>query len=196
MANCNVCDQRKGTRTIAGNRWCDECFSHLSELRADKLEGLRFFRDPENMKSASPSVKKYIDDLIEEKESILQEIVLEAQEKESKKVLIVNTPYLEGYEIEEYLEIISADIVVPNGLLGALTNGTFFTIDAMTLARTNALEKLKEMAISRGAGAVISVDIDISDLNGRGILVSANGTAVMIKRKTNAINEENAEALQ
>lgn len=95
-------------------------------------------------------------------------------------VLISSTNSFEGYEIIEYFDIAYGEVVCPNGILGAITNGTFFTFSALADARSKALETLRKSALSVGANAVVNVDIDISDLNGHGILVSVNGTPVYI----------------
>ncbi len=78
--------------------------------------------------------------------------------------------------------VLSGEVVVPNGLLGAVTSGTFFTIDALTKARKGAIEQLSKLSIDEGADAIVALDIDISDLNGTGIPVSDNGTAVKIRK--------------
>lgn len=93
-------------------------------------------------------------------------------------VLIVSTPNVEKYEIIEYYGWIYGEVVVPNGILGAITSGTFFTIDSLEKARSMAIDALKKRAKDLGANAVIGVDVDMSDLNGNGVVVSANGTAV------------------
>ncbi len=97
---------------------------------------------------------------------------------ESEEITLTSTNSIEGYEIIEYCGFIYGEIVCPNGILGALTNGTFFTFSAMAEARQAALEDLKAKARSAKGNAIIGLDIDITDLNGNGILVSANGTAV------------------
>jgi len=94
----------------------------------------------------------------------------------------------EGYRITEYKGIVYGEIVVPNGLLGALTNGTFFTIESLVVARETALRNLEYFAKEKGANGIVGVDIDICDLNGKGLLVSANGTGVVVEPiKTNDV---------
>lgn len=99
-----------------------------------------------------------------------------------KKLILTSTHSIDGYSILTYLGVLSGEIVVPNGLLGAVTSGTFFTIDALDKARKGAIEQLTKKAAEAGADAIVALDIDISDLNGRGVLVSANGTAVKIAK--------------
>lgn len=99
------------------------------------------------------------------------------------EVIISSTGSFERYDIIEYFDLIYGEVVCPNGLFGAITNGTFFTFSAMADARSKALEELRKKARAVGANAVINADIDISDLNGKGILVSANGTPVYMVPK-------------
>lgn len=95
-------------------------------------------------------------------------------------VIISSSSSFEGYDIIEYFDIAYGEVVCPNGILGAITNGTFSTFSALTEARGKALRELRDAAKNMGANAVVSTDIDISDLDGHGILVSANGTPVFI----------------
>ena len=98
-------------------------------------------------------------------------------------IIMTSTNCIEGYEIYAYYETICAETVIPNGLLGALTTGTFFTISAVSEARSRSLNSLKELARKHGANAVIGLDIDVTDLNGNGMMVSANGTPVYLLPK-------------
>lgn len=86
----------------------------------------------------------------------------------------------EGYDIIDQYGFVYGEIVCPNGIFGAITNGTFFTFQAMADARSKAIDALKAYAKGVGANAVIGMDIDVTDLNGKGVLVSANATGVYI----------------
>lgn len=102
----------------------------------------------------------------------------QAPDFNNMEMIITSVSSIEGYEVVEQYGFIYSEIVCPNGLLGTITNGTFFTVTALAEARELALNKLKERARSLKANAIIGLDLDISDLNGRGVLVSANGNAV------------------
>ena len=56
-----------------------------------------------------------------------KEIIPEIKED----VLIASTNSFQGYEIIEYFDFAYGEIVCPNGILGAITNGTFFTSSAL-----------------------------------------------------------------
>ena len=95
-------------------------------------------------------------------------------------VLCSTTNEIVNFTIVESKDLIFSEVVIPNGLLGAFTTGTFFTIDALDEARTRAINGLKDKARLADANGVIGVDIDICDLSNHGMMVSANGTAVYI----------------
>jgi uncharacterized protein YbjQ (UPF0145 family) len=118
----------------------------------------------------------------EKREKIEQEKKLAKEIEENKnRIKITTTNSFDGYFVKDYIDVVYGEVVVPNGILGALTSGTFFTIEALETARTAAISHLKTKAATLGANAIIGIDIDIQDLNGRGMMVSANGTAVQIE---------------
>jgi len=96
------------------------------------------------------------------------------------EIIVSTAGSIDGYEVIENHGFVCGEVVCPNGLFGAITNGTFFTFQALADARSRALEAVKNSAKTKGANAIIGLDIDISDLNGNGILVSANATAVYV----------------
>lgn len=100
----------------------------------------------------------------------------------NRKILLTSTPNLEGYRIVSYITFLSAEIVIPNGILGLMTSGTFFTISAMDEAKKRAIDLLESKAFETGANAVIGVDMDVNDLNNHGVMVSINGTAVLVTK--------------
>ena len=129
---------------------------------------------------------------------------LAAEEKERLKLLsrdrdkrelsfIETTGFtVEGYDIENYLGIISGEVIMGTGFLSELSaglNDLFGTVSntmtsKLTEAKKRALEELKQNCLNVGANAVIGVDIDISTIGQNMILACANGTAVIIKKKT------------
>lgn len=46
-----------------------------------------------------------------------------------------------------------------------------------------AIKAVKKNAYNIGANAIVAVDIDINDMNGNGVIVSVNGTAVFIEKE-------------
>lgn len=112
-------------------------------------------------------------------------------------IIVSTSGSVEGYEVVDQCGFIYGEVVCPNGILGAITNGTFFTISALTDAREKAISALKEKAKILNANALIGLDLDISDLDGNGILVSANATAVVvIPNDIQRLEEERNQKLQ
>jgi len=64
--------------------------------------------------------------------------------------------------------------------LGILTGQTSYSVSALSDSKSKALEEMKKLAKTRGANAVVGLDIYIAELTGTGVLVSANATAVYI----------------
>lgn len=96
---------------------------------------------------------------------------------------MTTTNSIEGYNIVKYIDLVCGEVVVPNGLLGIITSGTFFTINSLEKARVEAIKAVKKNAYNIGANAIVAVDIDINDMNGNGVIVSVNGTAVFIEKE-------------
>lgn len=97
-----------------------------------------------------------------------------------KKILITSGTGFDGYEIMEQMGLICDEIIVPNGLLGLMSHGTFSTVSSISEARQQSIRKLEEKARGLGANAVIGVDLDIQVFPSIGAMVSANGTAVRV----------------
>lgn len=100
-----------------------------------------------------------------------------------KNIIMTTTNSIEGYNIVKYIDLVCGEVVVPNGLLGIITSGTFFTINSLEKARVEAIKAVKKNAYNIGANAIVAVDIDINDMNGNGVIVSVNGTAVFIEKE-------------
>ena len=109
-------------------------------------------------------------------------------------MLIVTTPSLEGYQIEEYLGIISGEAII-----GANAFKDFFASitdiiggrsgsyeRSLREAQRIAMAELEDRARDMGATAVIGVDLDYETIGDKGsmLMVSVSGTAV----RTVAIN--------
>ena len=116
----------------------------------------------------------------------------ELSEKNSKlRQIVVTSGYnVEGYEIKQYIDIISTEIVlgmgVINGLFAELSNitGTQSTALSKKLkeARKEVVDQLREEAIEIKANAIIGVDIDYTMFGDTMVAVIATGTAVVIDK--------------
>lgn len=128
----------------------------------------------------------------------------------SRNFIITTTNLLEGYEVSNYLGVVSAHIVTGTG---------FFSDFAASLSdvfggRSNSYEKqlnsikqevisrLKSEALSKNANAILGMCIDFDEISGKGktmFMVTAVGTAVRIKNikndKTQSDNENTEESV-
>lgn len=94
----------------------------------------------------------------------------------------------EGYAIIEYKNIVTSEVVLGTGFLSELstqlndligtTSGTFE--NKLCKAKVMALNKVIEKATSIGANALIGISYDMMTLSNNMLVVSVNGTAVVI----------------
>lgn len=109
-----------------------------------------------------------------------------------EKAFKVTTGYdFEGYQIIDYKGIVSGDIVLGTGFISEFaaswsdafgtTSNTF--AGKMKTAKQKALKQLMSNAMITGANAVIGIDFDYTMFSNNMLGVSANGTAVVIRKK-------------
>lgn len=109
-----------------------------------------------------------------------------------EKAFKVTTGYdFEGYQIVDYKGIVSGDIVLGTGFISEFaaswsdafgtTSNTF--AGKMKTAKQKALKQLMANAMITGANAVIGIDFDYTMFDNNMLGVSANGTAVVIRKK-------------
>lgn len=106
-------------------------------------------------------------------------------------MLVTTTPSIEGKKITKYLGLVSGEAI-----LGAnIFKDIFASIRDIAGGRSSAYEKelrkakdiaiqeMIEQATSLGANAILSVDLDYETVGQGGsmLMVSANGTAVVIE---------------
>lgn len=112
---------------------------------------------------------------------------------EFQKNFKMTTGYnFEGYDIIDYKNIISREIVVGTGVFSELDAGISDLLGMrasgyegkIAEAKLAALNYLKNDAAKLNANAIIGIDYDITTIGNNMIIVSANGTAVEIRKKT------------
>ena len=106
-------------------------------------------------------------------------------------MIVTTTPSIEGKSITDY-----HGIVVGEAIMGAnIVRDVFASItdivggrsgayeSKLQDARDTALRELEDRAASKGANAVVGVDLDyeVVGANGSMLMVSASGTAVTVK---------------
>jgi uncharacterized protein YbjQ (UPF0145 family) len=102
-------------------------------------------------------------------------------------MIVTTTGNVEGYQVAEYLGIVTGEAImganIVRDLFASVTDiigGRSGAYEAkLADARETALNEMQEKARSRGANAVIGVDLDY-EVIGQMLMVSASGTAVRI----------------
>jgi len=110
--------------------------------------------------------------------------------KDARGVIVSTTPTLEGRPIQEYLGIVTGEVIVGANLFRDLfanirdivggRSGSYERI--LADARKQAIEELQAEAAAMGGNAVVGIDLDYEVIgpNGSMLMVSASGTAVRI----------------
>lgn len=105
-------------------------------------------------------------------------------------MLITTTNTVEGQPIQQYLGVISAEVIIGANIFKDIfaglrdivggRSGTYERVIAE--AKQNAMAELQQKAQSLGANAVVGVDLDFETVGGKGsmLMVVATGTAVKI----------------
>lgn len=104
---------------------------------------------------------------------------------------MVTTPTIPGYKITKVIGVVTGLTPRTRGVLGQIIGSiqslfggeiTAFTIE-LEKARIEAMNRMREKAMNMGANAVISLDMETSDIGVQaGIVVfSATGTAVVVE---------------
>ena len=105
-------------------------------------------------------------------------------------MVTTTTHSIEGKSIEQYLGVISAEVIIGanvfKDILGGLRDffggrsGTYEKV--MSEAKQNAINELIQKAQSVGANAIVGIDLDFETVGSGGsmMMVIASGTAVRI----------------
>ena len=97
----------------------------------------------------------------------------------------------DGYEVEEYLGFVYGQIALSSNFLKELSSNLaeWTTQESATIkdklqsASENALQNLTKVAKSKGANAIIGVELNYTGFSNNAIGAVASGTAVKIKKK-------------
>lgn len=110
--------------------------------------------------------------------------------KDARGVIVTTTPTIEGRPIQDYLGIVTGEVIVGANIMRDLFAGIRDIVGGrsgsyeriLADARNQAIEELQAEAASRGGNAVVGIDLDyeVIGANGSMLMVSASGTAVRI----------------
>ena len=110
--------------------------------------------------------------------------------KDARGIIVTTTPTIEGRPIQEYLGIVTGEVIVGANLFRDLfanvrdivggRSGSYERI--LADARTQAIEEIQAEAAARGGNAVVGIDLDYEVIGDTGsmLMVSASGTAVKV----------------
>lgn len=110
--------------------------------------------------------------------------------KDARGIIVTTTHTIEGRPIQEYLGIVTGEVIVGANLFRDLfanirdivggRSGSYERI--LGEAREKAIQELQAECGSRGGNAIVGVDLDYEVIGDTGsmLMVSASGTAVRI----------------
>lgn len=183
MKNCPNCGELLGDSVEI----CYACRYNNKLGRVLTMEESRQIREDRQKEIAKQQSKNEE----QEKQFIKKHQVITAI-KNKRMRFLYNTGYnFEGYQITEYIGLISSEIALGTGFLSelsvsindALGSQSNIFGEKLSQAKKTVLDNLTVKAIEKGANAVIGLDYDIFTLVNNMIIVSLNATAVYIERK-------------
>ena len=108
-----------------------------------------------------------------------------------KIMITTTTPNIEGKSIEQYLGVVSAEVIIGanvfKDILGGLRDffgGRSGTYEKVLMeAKQQAMDELIQRSQALGANAVVGIDLDFETVGSGGsmLMVIASGTAVRIR---------------
>ena len=104
-------------------------------------------------------------------------------------MIVTTTPSIEGHPIQDYLDVITGEAIlgahigrdILAGLTDILGGRSSEYEEEVQKARRIALDEMKSQAQSRGANAIVGVDIDYEVIRDGMLMVAASGTAVRVE---------------
>ena len=141
------------------------------------------------MEAKKHGIEERIEQL--EEKSSREKYILEHKSELSKTLMLTNGFNFEGYDIINYINIISGEVVIGTGFLSELDavlsdtiggKSSFFS-EKMQEAKESAIKIMKEKAVLVEANAIIGVSFEFISFSSNMIGVSVNGTAVKIQKK-------------
>lgn len=202
---CDVCGKDANCRTIGKVSICEDCFSDLEMIRNYDKAMIDKYVKEDGMPYATEEGREFMLQQISYRiNDIREKELLERKKREQEKLrkteqerianfICTTTPSIEGYEIVEYLGVISGEASMGTGFFSDLNaaGSDFFGTPAsgynskLGRAKQKAINQMCMNAVQIGATAIVGVDIDILNTSSNIFLACANGTAVITRKKTN-----------
>ncbi|MBT6095129.1 MAG: YbjQ family protein [Rhodospirillaceae bacterium] len=132
-----------------------------------------------------------IQELIDNKQ--FDELPIEVIDELGKELIVTTETTLSGYEIEDRIDIVTAECVFGMNIFRDMFAGirdifggrSSASQKVLRDARRTSLTELRREALIAGANAVIAVDLDYSEISGDGksmLLVVVSGTACRVRK--------------
>lgn len=210
MAKCINCGRKGGMLTAeykliptSDTMLCGVCYDKIEHLN----QGLKQLNNEsevhDQMELVYGEAKKAnfnVDtmDYLKSYEAHLCQVLKEAKMDQGalnfEDMLCSTTPTLQGYDIEEYLGIVSGSVALGSGFFSEYTAGwsDFFGTEAeafsekMSEAEKMAFTKVYKKAINAGANGLVGVDIEHTMFASNMIGVNITATAVCLVKKEKA----------
>jgi uncharacterized protein YbjQ (UPF0145 family) len=109
----------------------------------------------------------------------------------NQHMLVTTTPNIEGKRITNYIGLVNGEAIIGANILKDFFAGITDVVggrssayeQGLREAKSMALREMMEQATRLGANAIVGVDLDYQAIgsNGSMLMVSANGTAVVIE---------------
>lgn len=136
----------------------------------------------------SESKKKFGDQAYDEEDE--ETIAYQKLEEESKNQILTTAPSISGYEIESYIDIITAECTLGTGIASSVTSTLVDMIGAESdsysskvhEAISTALERLRIQSLKLGGDGVIGLNTEIEVFSRDIILAICTGTCVKLKK--------------
>lgn len=161
------------------------CNQELKDYIIEELE------DKLKLNGWEEKILEYREEKKEKEENEKRKKEIDVAYKQLSRNFKTTTGYdFQGYVIENYLGIVSGEVVLGTGFISEFTAnlsdlfGTYSNTfsEKMRSVKEEALNVLTKNAMMKGANAIIGVDFDYLTFSNNILGVSANGTAVVIKK--------------
>lgn len=201
---CDVCNKKiNGFNSIANKIedkvLCSKCYEQLApfkvskkyanvdELNDSQIQCIQRATDLNYSQDIIEAIRKHFD----EKRKMLN------MNQNIKNYLMTTGSYLEGYTVEEYLGIVSGQVVLGTGFLSSFEASFADFVGDESSIYTEKLDHAREIAKNRaikksimlGGNALIGVDIELTTFSGDMISVVMNGTSVKVRKKEDDIED-------
>lgn len=194
---CSVCRKKiNGINSIAnmieGSLICSQCYEKLAPFKMSKK-----YKNFDELQEAQLDCLnkamelKFPEDVIEnlKKHFNVKKNNLEIR-KNMDCYLMTTGGLLQGYEIQEYLGIVTGHVVLGTGIFSGFEASMADLTGSESVAYTERLDKAKEIAQNRaiqksiilGGNALIGVDVEFTTFYRDMMAVVVTGTSVKVKK--------------